>query len=183
MGYKLVIAEKPMLARDIARAMCGRPVSESERLPISGNGFTVVACAGHLLELVDPEKVNPAWGKPWSLDVLPIEIDDGEPCGLLDGSPDVAVVPDQPHRRSGNDMHGLSPDILGGIDEIAYRLHHLRDPPLGEPALLRHVAEYRDRAPQAHDRGHHLAAHLLDEEGKRRAGEVYHSDLQFSSPK
>lgn len=56
--------------------MCGRPVSESERLPISGNGFTVVACAGHLLELVDPEKVNPAWGKPWSLDVLPIEIDD-----------------------------------------------------------------------------------------------------------
>lgn len=76
MGYKLVIAEKPMLARDIARAMCGRPVSESERLPISGNGFTVVACAGHLLELVDPEKVNPAWGKPWSLDVLPIEIDD-----------------------------------------------------------------------------------------------------------
>lgn len=76
MGYKLVIAEKPMLARDIARAMCGKPVSESERLPVSGNGYTVVACAGHLLELVDPERVNPAWGKPWNLDVLPIEIDD-----------------------------------------------------------------------------------------------------------
>mgnify|MGYP002549165606 CR=1 FL=1 len=76
MGYKLVIAEKPMLARDIARAMCGRPVSETERLPISGNGYTVTACAGHLLELVDPEDVNPAWGKPWNLDVLPIEIDD-----------------------------------------------------------------------------------------------------------
>ena len=72
---KLVIAEKPMLARDIARAMCGRKVSESERLPISGGGYTVAACAGHLLELVDPEEVNPAWGKPWSLDVLPIEID------------------------------------------------------------------------------------------------------------
>lgn len=76
MGYKLVIAEKPMLARDIARAICGRPVSETERLPVSGNGYTVVACAGHLLELVDPEKVNPAWGKPWNLDALPIEIDD-----------------------------------------------------------------------------------------------------------
>lgn len=76
MGYKLVIAEKPMLARDIARAVCGKPVSESERLPVSGNGYTVVACAGHLLELVDPERVNPAWGKPWNLDVLPIEIDD-----------------------------------------------------------------------------------------------------------
>lgn len=76
MGYKLIIAEKPMLARDIARAICGGQVSESARLPISGNGYTVVACAGHLLELVDPETVNPAWGKPWSLDVLPIQIND-----------------------------------------------------------------------------------------------------------
>lgn len=75
MSYTLVIAEKPMLARDIARAICGRQVSETAPLPISGNGYTVVACAGHLLELVDPEAVNPAWGKPWSLDVLPIEID------------------------------------------------------------------------------------------------------------
>ena len=73
---KLVIAEKPMLARDIARAICGKEVSESTRLPISGNGYTVIACAGHLLELVEPDAVNPAWGKPWSLDVLPIQIDD-----------------------------------------------------------------------------------------------------------
>lgn len=76
MGYKLVIAEKPMLARDIARAMCGKKVSETAPLPISGNGYTVVGCAGHLLELVDPDKVDAKWGKPWSLDVLPIEIDD-----------------------------------------------------------------------------------------------------------
>ena len=71
---KLVIAEKPVLARDIARAICGKEVSETARLPISGNGWTVIACAGHLLELVEPETVNPAWGKPWSLDVLPIKI-------------------------------------------------------------------------------------------------------------
>lgn len=71
---KLVIAEKPMLARDIARAICGKRVSESARLPISGNGYTVISCAGHLLELVDPEKINPGWGKPWTLDVLPIQI-------------------------------------------------------------------------------------------------------------
>ena len=37
---KLVIAEKPMLARDIARAICGKEVSETARLPISGNGYT-----------------------------------------------------------------------------------------------------------------------------------------------
>lgn len=70
---KLVIAEKPMLARDIARAITGKEVSESARLPISGNGYTVCACAGHLLELVEPDSIDPKWGKPWSLDVLPVE--------------------------------------------------------------------------------------------------------------
>lgn len=71
---KLVIAEKPMLARDIARAITGKNVSESARLPITGNGYTVCACAGHLLELVEPDSIDPKWGKPWSLDVLPIEV-------------------------------------------------------------------------------------------------------------
>ena len=71
---KLVIAEKPMLARDIARAITGKEVSESARLPISGNGYTVCACAGHLLELVEPDAIDPKWGKPWSLDVLPVEV-------------------------------------------------------------------------------------------------------------
>lgn len=71
---KLVIAEKPMLARDIARAITGKEVSESARLPISGNGYTVCACSGHLLELVKPDAIDPKWGMPWSLDVLPIEV-------------------------------------------------------------------------------------------------------------
>lgn len=61
---KLVIAEKPMLARDIARAMCGVDVPQDARLPISGNGYTVCACAGHLLELAEPGDLDPAWGKP-----------------------------------------------------------------------------------------------------------------------
>lgn len=73
---KLVIAEKPALARDIARAICGRAVSESESLPISGNGYTVIACAGHLLELREPDELNPAWGKPWTEEALPIEVPD-----------------------------------------------------------------------------------------------------------
>lgn len=71
---KLVIAEKPMLARDIARAICGRDVSETALLPIRGNGYTVIACAGHLLELDDPQKIDAKWGQPWMLDALPIEI-------------------------------------------------------------------------------------------------------------
>lgn len=73
---KLVIAEKPMLARDIARAICGRTVSETARLPISGNGYTVCACAGHLLELIPPEQIDPRWGSPWTLEALPIHVAD-----------------------------------------------------------------------------------------------------------
>lgn len=69
---KLVIAEKPMLARDIARAICGKTVSETAPLPISGNGYTVIGCAGHLLELIEPDDINPKWGKPWNMDALPI---------------------------------------------------------------------------------------------------------------
>lgn len=71
---KLVIAEKPMLARDIARAITGKNVSETAHLPITGNGYTVCACAGHLLELVKPDAIDPKWGMPWSLDVLPVEV-------------------------------------------------------------------------------------------------------------
>lgn len=71
---KLVIAEKPMLARDIARAICGVKVSETARLPISGNGWCVCACAGHLLELKEPHEINEKW-KEWDLDDLPISIE------------------------------------------------------------------------------------------------------------
>lgn len=53
---KLVIAEKPVLARDIARAMCGIEVADDAHLPLSGNGYTVCACAGHLLELCAPDE-------------------------------------------------------------------------------------------------------------------------------
>ncbi len=73
---KLVIAEKPMLARDIACAITGKEVSRAPAFPISGNGYTVCACAGHLSELVKPDAIDPKSGMPWSLDVLPIEVHD-----------------------------------------------------------------------------------------------------------
>lgn len=68
---KLVIAEKPMLARDIARAICGKSVSETAKLPIYGNDWCVVACAGHLLELVQPHELNENYTN-WKIDDLPI---------------------------------------------------------------------------------------------------------------
>lgn len=72
---KLVIAEKPMLARDIARAICGKDVNETARLPISGNGYTVTACAGHLLKFAHPDDIRKEWGQPWTTEVLPIYLD------------------------------------------------------------------------------------------------------------
>ncbi len=77
---KLIIAEKPMLARDIARSVCGVPVSETTRLPISGNGYTVTSCVGHLLRLKEPEEINPKWKwtSEFSIDQLPISVDNWE---------------------------------------------------------------------------------------------------------
>lgn len=69
---KLVIAEKPMLARDIARAMCNVEISDSEPLPIRGNGYTVCALSGHVLQLVDPQDIDARWGGRWREEVLPI---------------------------------------------------------------------------------------------------------------
>ncbi len=75
---KLVIAEKPMLGRDIARAICGREVPEKARLPISGNGYVVCALAGHVLELVEPGDIDPRWRWDGEFDEtrLPIVVDD-----------------------------------------------------------------------------------------------------------
>ena len=75
---RLVIAEKPMLGRDIARAICGREVSETARLPIAGNGYTVCALAGHVLELVEPGDIDPKWRWDGEFDEsrLPIVVDD-----------------------------------------------------------------------------------------------------------
>lgn len=71
---KLVIAEKPMLARDIARALCGRPVGERDRLPIEGDGWCVCALAGHVLKLMEPAEIRSEWkwGVECSEEMLPI---------------------------------------------------------------------------------------------------------------
>ena len=68
---RLVIAEKPELGRNIAHAVCRAP--KGARLPYEGEPYTVVACAGHLLELAEPEEVDPdRWGRPWREETLPV---------------------------------------------------------------------------------------------------------------
>lgn len=67
---RLVIAEKPELARDIAAAVAGAP--DNCKLPWKRGEWAVCSCAGHLLELAEPADLDPGWGKPWTEESLPI---------------------------------------------------------------------------------------------------------------
>jgi len=76
----LVIAEKPMLAKAILEAIPGQAntVKYGARGVYYVKGcYTVVALAGHVMELKQPEDYDPAL-KKWSLSSLPIFFNDWE---------------------------------------------------------------------------------------------------------
>jgi DNA topoisomerase III len=68
MGKALIIAEKPSVASDIAKALGGFKKSEDY---FESDQFVLSSAVGHLLELVVPEGVEPARGK-WSFAHLPV---------------------------------------------------------------------------------------------------------------
>ena len=64
----LVIAEKPSVARDIARVLkCGK----AENGAIEGGQYIVTWGLGHLVELADPEAYDPKY-KEWRMEDLPM---------------------------------------------------------------------------------------------------------------
>ena len=65
---QLVIAEKPSVARDLARVLGIRGAGKHA---IEGSGRVVTWCIGHLVELEEPAAYQPAW-KAWRLDTLPM---------------------------------------------------------------------------------------------------------------
>jgi len=65
---KVVLAEKPSVARDIAKHL---GASRRGNGFLEGNGWTVTWAFGHMVELQEPEDYNPDW-KPWRLSQLPI---------------------------------------------------------------------------------------------------------------
>ena len=67
-GKALVIAEKPSVARDIARALGG---FQNKKTFFEGPDHVVASAVGHMLELVPPEGAEVARGK-WSLANLPV---------------------------------------------------------------------------------------------------------------
>src|SRR5215470_2477757 len=68
MGKELIIAEKPSVATDIAKALGGFKKQEDY---YESDQYVLSSAVGHLLELIVPEGVEPARGK-WSFAHLPV---------------------------------------------------------------------------------------------------------------
>lgn len=66
---QLVVAEKPSVAKEIARALgCTR----REQGFFAGPDALVTFAIGHLVRFAEPDEMNPAWGKPWRREALPM---------------------------------------------------------------------------------------------------------------
>jgi DNA topoisomerase-3 len=66
---KVVLAEKPSVASDIAAVLQANAKRDGY---YEGNGYCVTWAFGHLVTIAEPEEMNPAWGKPWRLQQLPM---------------------------------------------------------------------------------------------------------------
>ncbi|MCL2851801.1 MAG: DNA topoisomerase III [Defluviitaleaceae bacterium] len=65
---ELILAEKPSVARDIARVLGVRGKGEGY---LSGGDYIITWAIGHLVTLAEPEQYDPAY-KKWRSDALPI---------------------------------------------------------------------------------------------------------------
>ncbi len=67
-GSVAVLAEKPSVARDIARVLGASTKGDGF---LHGNGYVVTWAIGHLAALAQPHEINPEW-KQWRRDRLPM---------------------------------------------------------------------------------------------------------------
>ena len=67
-GSIAVLAEKPSVARDIARVLGAGSKGDGY---LHGNGYVVTWAIGHLAALAQPHEINPEW-KQWRRDRLPM---------------------------------------------------------------------------------------------------------------
>ena len=68
MSFKLCIAEKPSVAREIANILVARTRQDGY---LEGNGYKVTWTFGHLCTLKEPDDYSGDW-KKWSINTLPI---------------------------------------------------------------------------------------------------------------
>ena len=67
-GTIAVLAEKPSVARDIARVLGATSRGDGY---LHGNGYVVTWAVGHLAALAQPHEIKPEW-RLWRRDLLPI---------------------------------------------------------------------------------------------------------------
>src|ERR1700730_11723555 len=67
-GSVAVLAEKPSVARDIARVLGAGSKGDGY---LHGNGYVVTWAIGHLAALAQPHEINPEW-KQWRRNLLPM---------------------------------------------------------------------------------------------------------------
>ena len=65
---RVVITEKPSVARDLAKVLGVRGKSKGY---LEGDGIRITWCFGHMAELVDPASYDPAWRR-WDPEMLPM---------------------------------------------------------------------------------------------------------------
>ena len=66
---KVVLAEKPSVARDIARVLGARQKGNGQ---LSGNGYIVTWALGHLVHFAEPDDYGPPWKGQWAYAQLPM---------------------------------------------------------------------------------------------------------------
>src|SRR3982751_3823383 len=67
-GTIAVLAEKPSVARDIARVLGATSQGDGY---LHGGGYVVTWAIGHLAALAQPHEIDPAW-RQWRRDLLPM---------------------------------------------------------------------------------------------------------------
>jgi len=65
----VVVAEKPSVARDIARVLGARRKAEGY---LEGNGYEVTWALGHLVNFAEPDEYGPHWSGRWAAGQLPM---------------------------------------------------------------------------------------------------------------
>ncbi|MGP9663264.1 DNA topoisomerase III [Halomonas sp. AOP22-C1-8] len=144
---RLIIAEKPSLARAIAEALPGSP-KRQEGAIVCGD-TTVTWCLGHLLEQSPPEAYDPA-DKQWRLDRLPIVPGTWKLAPRYKARGQLAVIR-KLIKQATDVVHAGDPDREGQllvqevIEHLKYRgpVQRLLISDLNRPAVSRALAKLR----------------------------------------
>ncbi len=147
---RLIIAEKPSLARAIAEALPGSPRKQEGAIVVGDT--TVTWCLGHLLEQAPPDAYDPAL-KQWRLDALPILPERWKLTPRPKARGQLAVI--RRLLKSAREVvHAGDPDREGQllvqevIDHLGWKgaVSRLRVSDLNRPAVQRALSRLEDNA-------------------------------------